>query len=121
MKYPIALLLGLSFLFTGCMTKDAFTASGIPQREYYVGGGFSYSFVAPEAGMLYVVDENTQRVLKTKHLDAGTLFEDESLADERQRKNDYSVKTQDPKISLYFVPISKITPPTPVLVTEPAS
>ena len=104
MKNTQIALLTISSLFIGCASTGNFTHSGIPKEKYYIGGGFSYSVTPEESGMLYVVEKNSGKLLKTHHIDANKGFSDHTLTSPELLKSQYGVEHTEAKITLYFIP-----------------
>lgn len=84
-----------------------FTHTGIPAREYLVGGGFQIDYTAPANGTVYWVEETTGKILQTT-----SVTEDESVefeldvmeieSDEFQSR--IGIDLAKAKMSLYFIP-----------------
>jgi hypothetical protein len=105
------MMITISTLFLGgCATpgmSDAFDKDGLPKQQYYVGGGFSINYRAPGVpGNVYVVEENSKKLIVTESLDKDKVF---SLNFDTSEVDDLGLKEMgiDPlnlKFSLYFVP-----------------
>ena len=101
-----ALLLGIA----GCSSMDflsrrPLTASGLPKKQYLVGGGMHIEYLAPADGRLYWVEETTQRILAMKSVKADQETEfgaDDMAADAAKKK--LGVDLKDARFSLYFIP-----------------
>jgi hypothetical protein len=102
----LALLLGLAGCSsTGFLSRGPLTASGLPRKQYLVGGGMHIEYVAPSDGRLYWAEETTQRILAMKSVKAEekTEFGADDLATEAIKKK-LGVDLKDARFSLYFVP-----------------
>jgi hypothetical protein len=89
----------------GFLSRGPLTASGLPKRQYLVGGGMHIQYVAPSDGRLYWAEETTQRILAMKSVKAEEKTEfgaDDMAADAIKKK--LGVDLKDARFSLYFVP-----------------
>jgi hypothetical protein len=111
MKATLMMITISTFVLGGCATtgmSGAFDKDGLPKQQYYVGGGFHINYRAPGVpGNVYVVEENSKKLLVTESLDKDKDF---SLdVDPKDEDIHMQLKTigMDPlnlKFSLYFVP-----------------
>jgi hypothetical protein len=90
---------------TGFLSRGPLTASGLPRKQYLVGGGMHIEYVAPSDGRLYWAEETTQRILAMKSVKAEekTEFGAEDMATDATKKR-LGVDLKDARFSLYFVP-----------------
>ena len=102
----LALLLGLAGCSsTGFLSRGPLTDTGLPKRQYLVGGGMHIQYVAPSDGRLYWAEETTQKILAMKSVKAEEQTEfgaDDMATDAVKRK--LGVDLKDAKFTLYFVP-----------------
>lgn len=101
-----ALLLGLAGCSsTGFLSRGPLTASGLPKKQYLVGGGMHIEYVAPSDGRLYWAEETTQKILAMKSVKAEekTEFGADDMASDAIKKK-LGVDLKDARFSLYFVP-----------------
>jgi len=102
----IALLLGMAGCSsTGFLSRGPLTATGLPKKQYLVGGGMHIEYMAPSDGRLYWAEETTQKILAMKSVKAEqqTEFGADDLAADAIKKK-LGVDLKDAKFSLYFVP-----------------
>jgi len=101
-----ALLLGIAGCSsTGFLSRGPLTATGLPTRQYLVGGGMHIEYVAPSDGRLYWAEETTQKILAMKSVKAEEKTEfgaDDMTTDAVKEKLGLNLK--DARFSLYFVP-----------------
>jgi hypothetical protein len=111
MKAALMMITISALVLGGCATtgmSDAFDKDGLPKQQYYVGGGFSVEYRAQRVpGNVYVVEENSRKLIVTESLDKDQVysFTFESMDDEVQKN--LKAMGMDPlnlKFSLYFVP-----------------
>ena len=103
------LLLGLAGCSsTGFLSRGPLTASGLPQRQYLVGGGMHIEYTAPSDGRLYWAEETTKRILAMKSVKAEekTEFGAEDMTPDAIKKK-LGMDLKDARFSLYFVPDKK--------------
>ncbi|MCE5186722.1 MAG: hypothetical protein LLF76_11425 [Planctomycetaceae bacterium] len=107
-KWFGAAVLMLALVTSGCeswqskMSDKAKTRAGLPNPRWQVGGGLSIDYTAPDDGMVYVVDLNSNRFLVTESVGAGDNF---TFAPTSEAE--FQFLGLDPaaaKIALYFVP-----------------
>jgi hypothetical protein len=101
-----ALLLGIAGCSApGFLSRGPLTSTGVPKKQYLVGGGMHIEYVAPSDGRLYWVEETTQKILAMKSVkaDQEAEFGAEELANESVKKK-LGVDLKDARFSLYFVP-----------------
>lgn len=98
---------------TGCQTfqtssGDLFGVGGIPGDEYRVGGGYQIRYVAPEAGVVYLVEHRSGTLLGTESLNRGQMFEffpSQEVVDGFKRVD---VDLSKGEFVIYFVPSSDL-------------
>lgn len=79
--FPALVFAALALVtLTGCAvdrssSPDLFLQGGIPTEQYRVGGGYQIRYVAPEAGIVYLVDYRTGTLLGTESLTRGAVFD----------------------------------------------
>jgi len=91
-------------LSVACVTHSPFTEEGIPHSKYLVGGGFQMQYVAPTAGTALVVEESTSKILTTRTLDEGEMFDFEVDMEPGDFITTLGISMPDARIALYFVP-----------------
>ena len=91
-------------LTVACVTHSPFTTEGIPNAKYLVGGGFQMQYVAPTAGTALVVEESTSKILTTRTLDEGEMFDFEVDLEPDDFVTTLGISMSDARIALYFVP-----------------
>lgn len=107
-RIRIAVGLLATLCITGCgvsLQKDRqFTQSGIPTKEFLVGGGFQIKYTAPAEGAVYWVEETTSKILETRSVtdDEDVEFKMDVEADEF--KQSIGVEMAKARLSLYFIP-----------------
>ena len=88
-----------------------FNSDGLPKQKFFVGGGLQIDWIAPVDGTIYLVEENTRKILMTKSLEAGEDFElsvSDMNSDEAKKLLGVS-DISKLNFSLYFIP-TKETP-----------
>jgi len=98
----IGLTLGLflSLNITGCSSPSngsVFQANGIPHERFKVGAALDIEYIPNEAGIAYLVDQNSNKILVIKSLEPGEKFGSNSA----KVANYYDM-------ALYFVPESSL-------------
>jgi hypothetical protein len=82
-----------------------FTGTGIPAKEYLVGGGFEIRYTAPADGTSYWVEETHAKVLATKSVTEG---DDIEFKVEMEDPNEFAmwagIEPAKARLSLYFIP-----------------
>ena len=108
----ILMMITISTLFLGgCATtgmSGAFDKDGLPKQQYYVGGGFSINYRAQGVpGNVYVVEENSKKLIATESLDKDQVYSfnfDTSNEDVHMRLKEVGIDPLNLEFSLYFVP-----------------
>ncbi len=98
---------------SGCIAPQAsfdnlFEDGGIPSAQYRVGGGFQIRCIAPEDGVVYLVDNRTRTLLVTESLLRNQVFEffpTEEVVDGFDR---VGIDLSEGDYVIYFVPASKL-------------
>jgi hypothetical protein len=111
MKAILMMITISTLVLGGCATtgmSDAFDKDGLPKQQYYVGGGFHINYRAPGVpGDVYVVEENSKKLIATESLDKEKVFSlnfDTSEEDVHMRLKEMGIDPLNLKFSLYFVP-----------------
>jgi hypothetical protein len=102
----VAFLSGLAGCSSlGLSSGGAFTADGLPKRQYLVGGGMYVQYTAPSDGRVYWVEETTRKVLEMKSVKAEEEVEfGSSNMDANGVKKTLGLDIKDTVFSVYFVP-----------------
>jgi len=85
-----------------------FRSSGLPSKEYLVGGGFIITWLAPEDGTAYVVEETTTKILQTGFLQKGEKIDFHMGLEPDEFERIMGIKLGEATFNLYFVPATKI-------------
>lgn len=91
--------------------QNAFDNNGLPQKQYYVGGGYIINFQAPADGTAYLVEANLAKIIQTDSLSTGEEYVLEiDPADEEIKNRMIAMgltpdNPRDMKFELYFVPL----------------
>ena len=90
---------------TGLFSRGPLTDTGLPKKQYLVGGGMHIEYVAPSDGRLYWAEETSQKILAMKSVKAEekTEFGADDLAADGIKQR-LGVDLKDARFSLYFVP-----------------
>jgi hypothetical protein len=91
-------------LSVACVTHSPFTEEGTPNAKYLVGGGFQLEYVAPTAGTALVVERSTAKILATRSLDGGELFDFDLEMGPDDFELTLGIPMHDASIGLYFIP-----------------
>ena len=94
----------------GCGSEQTgpFRSSGLPSKKYLVGGGFMITWLAPEDGTAYVVEETTTKILQTEFLQKGEKFKFSLGFKPDEFERIMGIKLGEATFNLYFVPATKI-------------
>ena len=103
----------VSALFlTGCAaqrsTDDLFLPGGIPSEGYRVGGGFQIRYIAPEAGVVYLVENRTHTLLGTESLRRGDIFEFFPTQEVVEGFGRVGIELSKGEFVIYFVPATEL-------------
>jgi hypothetical protein len=111
MKAILMIITISALVLGGCSTtgmSSAFDKDGLPKQQYYVGGGVSINYRAPGVrGNVYVVEENSRKLIETESLDKLQVYNfniDTSDEDIHMRLKTMGIDPLNLKFSLYFVP-----------------
>ena len=109
MKRFACTFLGFVFMVSllGCRTASPFAKDGIPKQSYRVGGGRELKYRAPATGMLWLVEENSRRIVLSEFLERGKSFKqqlDPAEKDFREICEQLGINLPDARFGLYFVP-----------------
>ena len=109
-----AVLTAIALLaLAGCQTHttasgELFGAGGIPGDPYRVGGGFQIRYIAPEAGVVSLVENQTGTLLGTESLNRGQVFEFFPTQDVVEGFGRVGVDLSEGQFVIYFVPSSDL-------------
>ncbi len=95
---------------SGCQTSKALSGDGIPSKKYIVGGGYAIDFTAPCAGIGYLVEEKTKKVIRLESLEKNGKFEVEISTDDAEFEKTIGIKPSAAKLTFYFVPVQEAVP-----------
>lgn len=110
MKTALMIVAILALFLGGCATigmSGAFRSDGLPEEDYYVGGGFSLNYLAHEHGIVYVVENVSGKILITESLKKGSRYQADINPTEDEvhlRLKSIGIDPTNMKLSLYFVP-----------------
>ena len=110
MKAILMMITISALVLGGCATtgmSNAFDKDGLPKQQYYVGGGIGINYRAPGVpGNVYVVEENSGKLLVTESLDKGQVYNLEFSMDDddHMRLKTIGMDPLNLKFTLYFVP-----------------
>ncbi len=111
MKATLMMITISALVLGGCATtgmSGAFDKDGLPKQQYYVGGGYHINYRAPGVpGDVYVVEENSKKLIATESLDKEKVFRlniDTSDEDVHMQLKEMGIDPLNMKFSLYFVP-----------------
>ena len=98
----IGLTLGLflSLNIVGCSSSSSnsvFQSNGIPHERYKVGAALDIEYIPNEAGIAYLVEQNSNKIHVIRSLEPGEKFG----ADSAKVANYYN-------LALYFVPAKEM-------------
>lgn len=104
---------GAILVLAGCSvvhpsSESLFLQNGIPAEHYRVGGGFQIRYIAPEAGVVYLVEHRSYKLLGTESLLRNQVFEffpTEEVVDGFYR---VGIDLSEGEFVIYFVPASKL-------------
>jgi hypothetical protein len=109
------LVLALAAIVTvgGCAAMqpasgDLFLQGGIPAEDYRVGGGFQIRYIAPEAGVVYLVESRTHTLLGTESLLHNQVFEFFPTQEVVDGFNRVGVELAEGEFVIYFVPATRL-------------
>lgn len=100
----VVLLSILLLVGNGCIGGGQFRDNGLPAKRYLVGGGFDIEWVAPKAGTAHLVEETTGRIVQSKFLKEGDVFDLSMGLDPVEFKEFFGIDMGDAQFSLYFLP-----------------
>ena len=85
----------------GCTAPSVlFTRDAVPASHFLVGGGYRIDFVAPEPGVLYLVESSLRRMVETKTVDTGQRYN----FSYRDVKDLPGLQKSNTKFQLFFIP-----------------
>jgi hypothetical protein len=82
--------------------RAAISQSGIPAKQYLIGGGWDIDYAVPATGTAYWVEETTAQVIEMKSLNSGERFQ-VSIADPLEFETALGIPMRDMRFTLYFV------------------
>ena len=99
-------LVFLMFAAAGCESSSRSGESGLFGDEHLVAAGYDINWEAKENGTAYLVEETTNKVLKTESMEAGMRFSFTvaGIDGEAQFEALFGVKFSDAAFRLYFIP-----------------
>lgn len=105
----VVLLLSL----TGCngaqrVDTETFLQTGIPGEEYRVGGGYQIRYIAPEEGIVYLVENRTRTLLGTESLRRNDVFEFFPTTQVVEAFRRVDIELSEGEFVIYFVPATKL-------------
>jgi len=107
----LALMAFLMLILSGCQifqasSDELFGPGGIPGDEYRVGGGYQIRYAAPEAGVVYLVEQRTGVLLGTESLRRGETFEFFPTSEVVEGFKRVGIELAQGEFVIYFVPAS---------------
>jgi len=105
----VATAVGLMLVAAGCGAMRSAHAAGLPRHLEAVGGGLMINWKAPVPGTVYLVEKTTGKIIETRSLDEGEVYEFEIASDETGTEafeKIIGVKLTDARLVLYFKPAS---------------
>jgi hypothetical protein len=108
--YLVSMIAAAAMLtMTGCgEPRPAFGPEGIPAEGFLVGGGYQIRYVAPEPGVVYLVEAQKGILLGTESLSEGQAFEFYPEPDIEEAFHRVGVNLTEAQFLLYFIPESKL-------------
>ncbi len=67
-------LVAFGLALAGCSTPRQLQADGLPDEQYLVGGGVMIDWKAPAAGVAYLVEKTTGKIIETRSMEAEDNF-----------------------------------------------
>ncbi|MCE5184916.1 MAG: hypothetical protein LLF76_02180 [Planctomycetaceae bacterium] len=111
----ISLLLaeGCVFIADNTIEPDNF------HNARHAGGGLEISYIAPEDGVLKLIDERTDRNLMSKSVTKGELYEFSAKALDPAEEKQWGVDIKKANFVLFFYPNPKAPVPQPMPPVPP--
>jgi len=102
----VAGLMFAALTVTGCASTGLHRVNNLPGEQRLVGGGIMISWKAPEAGTVYLVEKKTRKLIETRSLDEGDVFDFkvESTVDAEELGNMLGINFSKAEFLLYFKP-----------------
>jgi hypothetical protein len=88
---------------------------GMPKEGRRVGGGLEISYVAPEDGVISLIDRKTCKSLMSKSVVAGEKYQFSAKALDPENEKKWGVDVKKADFVLYFLP----TQPKPPIHVQP--
>jgi hypothetical protein len=99
----VAVVVGLGMIVAGCNTVSQ--APGLPRGVQAVGGGLQIYWKAPSDGTVYLVEQASRKIIETKSLDAGEIYEFDIDAEDAEVFEKVTGLNLTPaRLALYFKP-----------------
>ncbi len=99
-------LLGGPLLVGGCGPQNQSAAVGLPDAPRLVGGGLMIGWKAPEPGTVYLVEQQTGKLIETRSLGEGDVytFAATSVVQADEFEQMLGIKFAKARFALYFEP-----------------
>ncbi len=79
----VVVVVGLMMIAAGCVTTSQYyPETGLSHNLEVVGGGLTINWKAPTAGTVYLIEKTSGKVIETKSLDEGEVYEFEISPDQ---------------------------------------
>ena len=79
----VVAVVGLMMVAAGCAAPSQYyPETGLSQNLEVVGGGLTINWKAPTAGTVYLVEKTSGKIIETKSLDEGEVYEFEVSPDQ---------------------------------------
>jgi hypothetical protein len=102
----VAVIVGL-MMVAGCSSTPSLHSSGLPNGVDAVGGGLTIDWKAPASGTIYLVERTKGKIIQTKSINEGEVYEFEIDPNETQEfETAVGVPLAEARIVLYFAPAS---------------
>jgi hypothetical protein len=92
--------------------------TGIPKDANRVGGGLEISYVAPDDGMINLIDRRSGKNLMSKSVVAGEKYEFHAKALNAEEEKKWGIDVKKADFILYFIP-NRPKPPIPAQQPQP--
>ncbi len=107
-RWACAVVVAVSLLTAGgCVINTGSIGErgvGMPHEAAKVGGGYTISYVLPEAGTVLLVDQRTQKHILSKSMEAGSEFAFDALNVDRAQYKKWGIDPDKANFVLYFHP-----------------
>jgi len=100
-------LLGVLVLVGGCGPDKHAAAFRLPDAPRLVGGGIMIGWKAPQPGTVYLVEQQTNKIVETRSLDEGEVysFAATSVVQADDFEQMLGIKFGKARFALYFEPV----------------